>query len=229
MKRKHAVNEYYHIYNRGTRKLPIVRDDQDRARFLAMLYFLNTGYLPHDWKRDVRSEQAAVGEWPAGWPEQKPLVQIISYVLLDNHFHLLLKEIHPGGIAKFMQRIGIAWTKNFNEKYQESGSLFQGPYRSRHITSQADMINLSLYINVKNGLERYDRGVAAEPAEELLRRLQEDLMVSLGELLAIRPVAITKDDVLLVDQGVSWYRELVLRTITARGADLGKTYDYFEK
>jgi putative transposase len=58
-----------------------------------------------------------------------------------------LKQTAERGIEKFMQRIGTAYTKYFNEKYKRSGALFQGTFKSIHIDSNGLLLYLSAYIN----------------------------------------------------------------------------------
>ena len=49
-----------------------------------------------------------------------------------------------------MQKIGIAYTMYFNEKYHRSGSLFQGKFKSVHIDSNEYLLYLSTYVNKNN-------------------------------------------------------------------------------
>ncbi|GEM_PF-5556426 len=97
--------------------------------------------------------------WPDNWKPRKPIVNIIAFILMPNHFHLLVKEIEEGGVAKFMQRVGTGMTMYYNAKYQESGTLFQGSYKARCVDSDLYLKYLSVYIQVKNTLELYPGGL----------------------------------------------------------------------
>ncbi len=77
------------------------------------------------------------------------LVNIISYCINPNHFHLLLTPLIDRGIEKFMQRIG-GYTRYFNEKYKRNGVLFQGRFKSKHISDDRYLLHLSVYINCNN-------------------------------------------------------------------------------
>ena len=77
---------------------------------------------------------------------------------MDNHFHLLLKEIQEGGVSRFMQSICGSMSRHYNEKYQERGSIFQGPYRSRTIDSDRYLRWVVSYILVKNVFELFPGG-----------------------------------------------------------------------
>lgn len=75
------------------------------------------------------------------------LVEIVTYCLNPNHFHLLLKQIAPNGISEFMKRLGIGYTGFFNYKNKRSGVLFQGSYKSIRIKSTAHLLYLSAYVS----------------------------------------------------------------------------------
>ncbi len=161
-KEKTTINSFVHVYNRGNRKQPIVRDSKDKWHFLEMLYYFNDEFTLMNPFREVQ-ELFRTGLnksffWPLTWPERKPLVKIMAFSILENHFHLFLKEIQEGGITKFMRRLGTGMATYFNKKYQETGRLFQGPYKLRVVDEEIYFKYLSVYIQVKNIFEMYPEG-----------------------------------------------------------------------
>ncbi len=152
-----------HVYNRGNRKEPIVLDSKDRWRFLQMLRYFNDEYSPPNvfrtlrelWKSDFYKRL----DWPVGWPEHRPLVKILVFALMENHFHLLLREIHKGGITMFMRKLGTGMTNYFNTKYEETGRLFQGAYKAKIVDEAKYLDYVSVYIQVKNPFELYPGGL----------------------------------------------------------------------
>ena len=66
---------------------------------------------------------------------------------MPNHFHFLIKATKDGGIKKYMQRVGTAYAKYFNTKYQQTGHLFQGGFKSVHVASNSQLLHLSSYIH----------------------------------------------------------------------------------
>ena len=68
-------------------------------------------------------------------------------------FHLLLEEIQTGGMSKFMQQLCGSMSANFNAKYKEKGSLFQGAYKGIVVDTDAYLRQLIPYIMVKNVLK----------------------------------------------------------------------------
>ncbi len=158
----YSVGSYVHVFNRGTKRMNIVRDDDDRWRFLKLARYLNDDNVPRNWERDVGPDYIRRGfARPDHWPAPKPYVSILAYCLLDNHFHFLLRESVEGGIAKFMHRVGTSMSKCFNEKYGEQGTLFEGTYQARVVATDTQLQYLQAYIHVKNPLEKYPGGIRA--------------------------------------------------------------------
>ncbi len=160
-----TVGNYVHVYNRGNRKQPIVRKDSDRWHFLQMLYYFNNEVSVINPFRDLKKRSNATFDygliWPKQWPRQKPLVKILAFSLMENHFHLILKEIREAGVTLFMQKFGIGMTAYFNVKYQDAGRLFQGAYKARVVDEDEYLKYLSVYIQVKNPFELYPKGIKA--------------------------------------------------------------------
>lgn len=153
-----GVGSIVHVIQRGARGLNIVRDKRDRARFGELLFYLNDSFSDPNWLK--AKKECAPFERPDYWPDRDPLVQILAWTLMPNHFHLLLEEIQDGGIAKFMQRVCGSMSMAFNAKYSEHGSLFQGSYKSKTVDSDRYIQYLIYYIQVKNVLELYPGGLS---------------------------------------------------------------------
>ncbi len=158
----YEVGSYLHVLKRGARGLPIVGDEFDRQRFLRVLFHMNDAYLNENWDRIALSTPF---ERPASWPKRKPLVAVLAYTLMPNHIHLFLREIRDGGTSLFMKKIGQSMTNHHNEKYNECGSLFQGPFMSRTIGSDRQLQYVAAYIMVKNTFELYPQGGLRKGAE----------------------------------------------------------------
>jgi len=152
-----GIGSVLHVTNRGVRGVNIVCDEEDRKRFVRSLYYLNDTHTDPYWHSAVADIPSF--SRPAGWPEREPIVHVLGWTLLSNHFHLLLQEITEGGVAKFMQRLGGSMSTCFNAKYQERGSLFQGSYHARLISQDEHRQYLVFYVLVKNVLEMYPGGL----------------------------------------------------------------------
>lgn len=74
-------------------------------------------------------------------------VSILSYCLMSNHFHFLLKQETDLPITAFMLRLSTSYAKYFNIKYKEVGSLFQGRFKAKLVETDEYLLHLSRYIH----------------------------------------------------------------------------------
>jgi len=145
-----APEEFYHVYNRGVEKRKVFLSRADYDRFVALLYLANQTE-PADLKYQGRSF-SEMTEDRAG----EPLVEIVAYCLMPNHFHLLLREMIEGGIARFMQKLTTGYTMYFNKRHERSGALFEGTYKARHADEDRYLRYLISYIHL-NPIKLFDR------------------------------------------------------------------------
>lgn len=189
-----GVGTYVHLINRGARQGTIVRDESDRWRFLKLLRYLNDDNTPRNWERDIGPDHIRNNfERPTDWSQAKPYVSIVAYCLMDNHFHLLVREQEEGGISTFMHRLSTSMASHFNAKYNERGGLFQGPYIARVVTDDTHLQYLATYIQVKNTLERYPEGGMETALKEFERAFlwaQNDIFCSLADYVGNRRSAL---------------------------------------
>lgn len=128
------IDEYYHCFNRGTDKRVIYVDGNDYSYFLRSIDAYNSTEV----YGKLRLHQNV--------PTEQRIVEVISYNLLPNHFHIVLKELTEHGISKFMQRVGVGYTMYFNEKYKRSGALFQGAFKSKHVSDDQNLRQVIAYV-----------------------------------------------------------------------------------
>jgi Transposase IS200 like len=151
-----SVNSVVHVIKRGARGMNIVRDEKDSHRFISLLYYLNDEYKNDYWEDELID--LAPFERPDSWPKRKPLVDVLAFTLMPNHFHLVLREIKDGGVSRFMQRLGGSMSMYHNLKYKEKGTIFQGAYKGRTVDDDAYLRYLASYVMVKNVFELYPHG-----------------------------------------------------------------------
>lgn len=56
-------------------------------------------------------------------------MEILSFCLMPNHYHLLLRQKADEDVTQFMQKLGTGYTNYFNRKYKRVGGLFQGSFK----------------------------------------------------------------------------------------------------
>lgn len=134
----------YHIYNRGVEKRQIFMDSHDHFRFIHDLFEFN----------DI----APAGKYSEAKPpkvKRELLVEILSFCLMPNHFHLILRQVVDNGITTFMHKLGTGYTRYFNDKGERVGSLFQSTFKAKIVENDQYLLQLSKYIHL-NPLELFD-------------------------------------------------------------------------
>jgi putative transposase len=123
----------HHVIQRGNDRQAIVRDDADRARLLAL------------WQEHAQTFKVAIH----------------AYVVMDNHFHLLVTPETDHSLPQMMQAVGRAYVRYFNLRHQRTGTLWEGRYRSNLIESERYLLACMVYIE----LNPVRAGMAVQPAE----------------------------------------------------------------
>ena len=152
---------WYHITSRGIERRPIFKDDRDRAHFVELLAELVERFR----------------------------VRVLSYVLMDNHYHLLI-ELGQTNLSAAMRWLNVSYSVWFNRRHRRAGYLFQGRFKSVIIDPDSWGVALSAYIHLnpvrtqRHGLSKIDRqrdraGVGAAAISEQIR-------VRLGRLRGYR-------------------------------------------
>jgi putative transposase len=91
----------YHVMNRGDRREPIFKDDQDRQCFM-----------------DTLAEACAKTHW-----------HVHAWCLMPNHFHLVI-ETPRANLVAGMKWLLSTYTSRFNRRHKQFGHLFSGRYKS---------------------------------------------------------------------------------------------------
>lgn len=153
MIRKHlfAPGEYYHIYSRGTDKRNIFLHSDDYWRFMTtLIIFQGNTYIPQVSRLVPFVKHQMFDKKEFKEILEKKTIDLVSFSLMPNHYHLILKENIENGISNFMQRLGNSYTKYFNLKYQRTGHLFGSVFQSRYIKKNTYLKYLSAYIHLNS-------------------------------------------------------------------------------
>ncbi|MFA6475932.1 MAG: transposase [Candidatus Paceibacterota bacterium] len=137
MREKPTEDYIYHVYNRGVDKRDIFNNDSDRRRFLACLHCFNDTNQARntDYEESIKNDG------------REKLVEILAFVLMPNHYHLLVKPLVENGVSEFMRKIGTGYTHYFNIQNERSGTLFQGKYKFVRIEDDEQLNYIPFYIH----------------------------------------------------------------------------------
>ncbi len=142
-------DEIYHVFNRGVEKRQTFTSHREYQRAFETLKFYRFSNppirlskffnIPHEKRLEIIKNMEE---------EHQPLVEIIAYCLMPNHFHFLLKQIADNGISIFISNFANSYVKYFNTKHDRVGPLFQGRFKAVHIEDDEQLIHISRYIHL---------------------------------------------------------------------------------
>lgn len=122
----------WHVTARGNERQEIFRDAQDKETFLRVLGSVVARF---------------------GWT-------LHGYVLMPNHYHLLVETPRPT-LSDGMRQLGSVYSQAFNRRWERVGHLFQGRFFSLHVQRESHLLELLRYI----ALNPVRAGLVREPGE----------------------------------------------------------------
>ncbi|MFA5095149.1 MAG: transposase [Candidatus Paceibacterota bacterium] len=135
-KQSFSINEYYHLYNRGTEKRIIFLDKKDYEHFLFLMYLCNT------------EKSIILREIDKFFNREETIVDVGAYCLMPNHFHILVREKKENGISTYMRKLLTGYSMYFNKKYKRTGKLYEGVFKSIHIDKDNYLKYIYSYIHL---------------------------------------------------------------------------------
>jgi REP element-mobilizing transposase RayT len=144
--RVESADAFYHAFSRGNERRPIFHDDGDRGHFLKCL--------------GVLGERFGVELW--------------AYVLMPNHYHLVLRTLRPN-LSHAMHWLGVAYTNWFNARHDRSGHLFQGRFKGFVVEDESYLHRLLLYVH-RNPLRTPLRGERTARAVRKRRQARDAIL-----------------------------------------------------
>ncbi len=114
----HYPGAFYHVMLRGNRKQTIFHDDGDRRHLSRLI-----------------SRGAS-----------KYVCEVHAFCWMSNHIHLLVR-VADAPVYRLVHYFATLYANYFNQRHQLVGHLFQGRYRSRHVTHDGYFLQLVRYIH----------------------------------------------------------------------------------
>ncbi|TCT20631.1 transposase [Thiobaca trueperi] len=130
--------------------------------------FVLPGYPQHVIQRGNNRQQILFEEedywfiWEKlGLAAEQFQCEIHAYVLMPNHFHLLLTPHLENGIGRLMQSVGRYYVQYFNARYERTGTLWEGRYRATLVDPKTSLLPVCHYIEANP----VRAGLVAQPAD----------------------------------------------------------------
>ena len=117
----------FHIMVRSISDVDLYREDRDKDKYLEL----------------IKRYQEQFG------------FKVYAYCIMNTHGHLIV-DANGADISKIMHGINQCYAQYFNRKYKRHGHVFQDRFKSKIITDESYLINLSAYIhNNPSDIEEY--------------------------------------------------------------------------
>lgn len=113
-------NQPHHILQKGNNRQNIFLDEEDGLSFLK-------------WLREAAAQYD---------------VSIHAYALMASQLHLLATPEDQTGLARMMQRLGRYYVPYFNKKYQRSGTLWEGRFKTSLIEAVPYFLSCSCFVEL---------------------------------------------------------------------------------
>jgi putative transposase len=142
----------HHVVQRGLDRRPIFRDEADLRRMRADLAELCGRHA----------------------------LALHAYVLLPDHFHLLLTPVAAPALSRAMQTLGRRYVRWFNARYERAGTLWEGRFRSTVVEPAAWLLDCMRFIELHPARAGLVDEAAAYPWSSLAHHLgrQPDPLVT---------------------------------------------------
>ena len=144
-----ANGEVYHVFNRSIERKPVFISKKEYFRALTTVDFYRFANPPLKLSKALILEREKRIEFFRQLKDRgQQLVEILSYCLIPNHFHFLLRQQLNNGISRFLSNFANSYTRYFNTKYQRTGALFQGIFKAVRIENDEQLVHVSRYIHL---------------------------------------------------------------------------------
>lgn len=141
--------QVYHVVNRGVASQPIFISEWNYKRALETILYYQNVDIPLKYSFYKRLQKERKREYLNQISRNKNYsVDIISYCLMPNHIHILLKQLKDGGISSFMSNFSNSYTRYFNTKNKREGHLFQGKFKAVRISTDEQLLHITRYIHL---------------------------------------------------------------------------------
>ncbi len=145
------TDRHYHIYARGNNRQEIVADVTEFVRLLFCILFFQGQNSPKNISRYIK-QYFKTGVFDPDRELQQVIegnrvVEIVSFSILPNHFHLILRQLQDNGVPDYMSRLLKSHAKFRNLRQDGVGHVFQGNFGARYITDENYLTYLTAYIH----------------------------------------------------------------------------------
>lgn len=144
--RKTFKGEIYHICNKSIANYQILSRSANAKRFLYTLDFYNSINLDKRLSDTIRENKYRYKNILL--PKKGALVKFFSFIIMPDHYHILIKALHDNVISRYISNVENSFTRYFNLKNKRKGPLWQSRFRMVIIETIEQLLHVSRYIHL---------------------------------------------------------------------------------
>jgi putative transposase len=145
MKNKFYDDCFYHIFNKSIANFGIFSKPINSLKFIDTLNYYNDLKIKLSLSVYLRKNFLNTNLLT---PKDGSVTKIISYCIMPDHYHLLVKTIHANKFSKFINNVENSFSRYFNIKNNRKGPLWQSRFKSVIIESNEHLLHVSRYIHL---------------------------------------------------------------------------------
>jgi putative transposase len=135
----------YHIFNKTVDRIKIFNNKTTCKHTLTALWY----YLyDHNYSlsKFLRLKPEIKANFVNNLLETSPGLDVLSYTLMPNHFHLVVIQKKEGAISKYVGNLQNALAKYYNTRFERSGPLFQNQFKAVLIETDELLLHIVRYV-----------------------------------------------------------------------------------
>lgn len=90
------------------------------------------------------------------FPNYRGAVSLVAFCILENHYHLILRQFSSGGVRRLMRSVNVSYGRYFNDRYRRwpGSQLWAGEYAATKINGSLQGAATLAYVTLNHELER---------------------------------------------------------------------------
>ncbi|MBI5614352.1 transposase [Candidatus Gottesmanbacteria bacterium] len=143
-----VTDQVYHIFNKIEHNESLFTQKTICQPMIDALWYYQYCHIPMKlsyFRNQSIADRASIAKTLDG---EKCYVDILTYCLMPNHFHLILRQKEINGISIYMSKVQNSITKFANIKRKTKGHVFIGQFKAKRIDSDELLLHISRYIHL---------------------------------------------------------------------------------
>lgn len=145
-KPKFVSGEIFHVFNRSIAGFKIFDSVGNSQRFIETLDYYNNLEIKEKFSRAKNLRKYFFNNLMTPKPNSK--IKIISYCIMPDHYHMLVKILEDSSFSKYINDIENSFTRYFNIRFRRKGPLWESSFKTVRINTNEQLLHVSRYIHL---------------------------------------------------------------------------------